>query len=342
VRRTTIWIGALVAIALGATGFAYLRFFQTPVIAHAKPTRGVAVEAVYATGTVEPLHYARVGSTLSGRVIAVHVAEGDVVEVGDTLAVIDAREEAARVEELEARLRLAADDLERTRTLRRSDHVSPVQLEQARNSHAAAVAALQAAMVRLDDHRIVTPIGGEILRAEDRIKTGDVVQAGKVLFLVGDPAVLQIDAEVDEEDVTKVAMGQQALLRADAFPDQALTGEVSSITPFGNPIARTYRLTIALPADTPLLSGMTTEINIVVRREDDALLVPVAALSGDSVWLVVDGRAKLRTVQLGAVGREEAEIRSGLSVADVVILNPPPQLKDGDRVRFRSAVVTND
>lgn len=334
-RHRRIGSAIVAAIALGAAGFAYLKFFQPREVPTASPTRGIAVEAVYATGTVEPLRYARVGAKVSGRVTAVLVAEGDAVAAGRILATIDSREEAARVEELAARLAIAADELARTRTLSRAGHVSAATLDQSFNSYSAAAAALQGAQARLDERAIAAPLGGQVLRSEERLKLGDMVQAGQVLFLVGDPTALQIDAAVDEEDVAKVTVGQEALIRADAFSGQALAGTVSGLTPFGDPVARSYRITIALPGDTPLRSGMTTEINVVVRREDDALLVPVAALAGDSVWLVVDGRARRRAVELGALGKTEAEVDSGLSLADVVIVNPPSQLAEGERVRVR-------
>lgn len=334
-RRRTLWITGLVALGSVATGFFYLRFFQAPEVAVVTPRRGAAVEAVYATGTVEPKEFARVGSTIPGRVREVLVSEGQTVARGETLLTLDAREDEARVQELEARLTLAVDDLERTRALRRSGHVSAAQLEQARNTHAAAVAALQGAQARLDDHTVDSPLRGTVLRSEQRIRVGDMVQAGQVLFLVGDPGRLQIDAEVDEEDVVKVAVGQEALLRADAFPGQALTGSVSGITPYGDPVARSYRIVIAVPADTPLVSGMTTEINIVVRHEDNALLVPIAALAGDRVWTVVDDHAQPRSIEIGAVGAEDAEILAGLADDAVVIIHPPQHLVAGTRVRPR-------
>jgi multidrug efflux pump subunit AcrA (membrane-fusion protein) len=87
-----------------------------------------------------------------------------------------------------------------------------------------------------------------------------------------------------------------------------------------------------LPPDAPLLVGMTVEVNILVREVADALLVPAAAYRDGAVWLVVDGAAIRRSVEPGIIGRERIEIVAGLAEGDRVILDPPPDLAEGDAV----------
>ena len=332
-----IWIGGSAVLAVLAIVGIYFLFIQAPSVVVATPQRGLAVEAVYATGTVEPVRYARVGTRISGRITDVLKREGDPVAAGDILAVIDVGEDISRVQELAARLKLADADLDRARTLRRSGNVSQAALDQALSAQAAAAAAFRGAKARLDDHFITAPITGAVLRSESQVKVGDMAQPGQVLFMVGDQAELQIEAEVDEEDITKVAARQEALIRADAFPGRALSGTVERITPYGDPVGRTYRVYLSLPDDTPLISGMTTEINIVVRRDENALLVPVSSLSGTSVWTISEGRARRADVELGAVGQNAAEILSGLPEDATVIASPPSGLAEGERVRARAA-----
>lgn len=334
-NKRMIWAGGIAVAAFLIAIFLYLQFFRPPAVTVAGPHRGTAVEAVYATGTVEPVRYARVGTKISGRITEVLKRESDIVEQGNILAVIETGEDFSRVQELSARLKLAEAELERARKLRRSGNASEATLDQALSTHSAALAALRGAKARLDDHFITAPVAGAVLRSENKIKVGDMVQPGQILFTVGDPSTLQIDGEVDEEDIPKVKPGQTALIRADAFPGQALQGSVARITPYGDPVGRTYRVYISLPAGTPLISGMTTEINIVVRREDDALLVPMSAISGNAVWTVRDGKAARIAVELGAVGAEKAEIISGIAEDVTVIVQPPAGLKDGDRLRVR-------
>lgn len=334
--KRIIWTGVAGGAIFLILVLVYALFLRAPAVGMAVPERGAAVEAVYATGTVEPVRYARVGSKIAGRVTDVLRQEGDKVEAGDILLVIDVTESYSQLQEAQARLQLADSELDRAQRLRRSGNVSEAALDQARSVQAAASAALRGAKARLDDHFITAPVAGEVLRSEYKIKVGDMVQPGQILYMVGDPGELHIDAEVDEEDIVKVAPGQEALIRADAFPGQVLEGNVVRMTPFGDPVGRTYRIHIELPRNTPLISGMTTEINVVVRREANALLVPLSAISGNAVWTVREGRAERLPVTLGAVGSDKVEILSGLEDDTRFIVQPPAGLKDGERLRVRS------
>lgn len=331
-----IIIGAAIGgvLAAGVAGYLLLGGAGLETV---RPTRGPAVEAVYATGTVEPVQFVRVGTKIAGRLGQIFVKEGDAVVAGEILAELADDEAAAAVREIEARIAYAKSDLDRFERLYRTGNVSEARLDEARSTYRSTAGSLDVAKARLEEHRLRTPISGVVLRSEDKLEVGDMMGPNQVMFVIGNPEALWIEAEVDEEDIPAVVVGQRALVRADAFPDDALEGDVARITPFGDPVARTYRVYIGLPDDTPLLAGMTTEVNIVVREEDDALLVPVTALAGNSVWLVEDGRAIKREVKVGAVGEELAEVRSGLSDGDVVIDAPPADLKPGTRVNGAAA-----
>ena len=111
----------------------------------------------------------------------------------------------------------------------------------------------------------------------------------------------------------RVEPGQKVLLRADAFPDRVLEGRLTSITPKGDPVQKTYRVRIELPDDAPLLIGMTVEANVVVREVADAVLVPTGAVRGGSVFVLSGDRAERREVQLGVQGPQLAEVRAKLS-----------------------------
>ena len=127
--------------------------------------------------------------------------------------------------------------------------------------------------------------------------------------------------------------GNKVLIKADAFPDRVFNGQVSDVTPKGDPVARSYRVRIALPLDTELKIGMTAETNIVTKESPNALLVPATAIVGDSVWVVRDGRLVRLPVQTGIKGRDLVEIISGLGSDEAVAVNPPDGLEQSEKVR---------
>ena len=173
---------------------------------------------------------------------------------------------------------------------------------------------------------------GVVLRQDGEV--GEIAEPGTVLSWVGQPKPLLVVAEVNEEDIPRIEVGQRALLRADAFPDRSLEARVDSITPKGDPVTKTYRVRLALPETTPLLIGMTVEVNVVVSVKENALLLPASAVEGNAVYVVDDaGTAHRRELEIGIRGTSEIEVLSGLDEDARIIAPFPDDLRDGTRVK---------
>ncbi|MBL8699901.1 MAG: efflux RND transporter periplasmic adaptor subunit [Alphaproteobacteria bacterium] len=325
----------LVALAAAALGAAALWATRPVAVRAAVATRGPAVQAVYATGTVEPVLWAKVGPLATGRLAAILVRDGAEVEAGQPLARLDDREARARLAELEAREKYWREELARQTQLAERGFASRDSRDRAQSEHLQLQASIAAQLQRIADLTLVSPMQGIVLRQDG--EAGETVESKTTLVWVGQPRPLRITADVDEEDIPRVQPGQVALVKSDAFVGQVLRGTVAEITPKGDPVAKSYRVRIALPHDTPLKIGMTTEVNIVVREVADALLVPAGALrgAGDARHVfVVDGEhARRRTVAVGIEGRALAEILGGLDAEARVVVDPPARLVDGARVR---------
>jgi RND family efflux transporter MFP subunit len=322
----------LVLLLLGFAG-AWVWRGLPPSVAVATATTGPAVQAVYATGNVEPVHWAKVGPAVRARIIAVLVEEGARVADGQPMARLDDREAQHRAEEAEARANFAQEDLARVRTLVARDVASRAALDRAEAEARAVRAVAEAAKRRLDDYIVRAPSAGLVLRRDAEV--GEVVDTPAALFWIGEPRPLRVTAEVDEEDIAQIREGQRALLRADAFAGQVLNARVTQITPKGDATRKAYRVRLALPEDTPLMIGMTVEANIVLRETNAAVLIPPAALRGDHVFMVQGEVARRRQVTVGVQGPRAVEIRQGIAAGDIVVLDPPHGLKDGQALRLR-------
>jgi RND family efflux transporter MFP subunit len=186
-------------------------------------------------------------------------------------------------------------------------------------------------MEKIEDYTIVSPMDGIVLRRDGEI--GEIAEAGQILFRVGVPAPLRVVAEVNEEDIPRVGVGQKVLLRTDAFLNRPLEGKVSELTPMGDSAAKTYRIRIALPDDTPLKPGMSVEANVVMREKPGALLIPAEAMQGSNVFVINGNRAERRGIETGIRGTRAVEVLSGLTESDRVATPYPPALRSGGRVR---------
>jgi RND family efflux transporter MFP subunit len=322
----------LLLLLLGLAG-AWVWRGLPPSVAVAAATTGPAVQAVYATGNVEPVHWAKVGPAVRARIIAVLVEEGARVADGQPMARLDDREAQHRAEEAEARANFAQEDLARVRTLVARDVASRAALDRAEAEARAVRAVAEAAKRRLDDYIVRAPSAGLVLRRDAEV--GEVVDTPAALFWIGEPKPLRVTAEVDEEDIAQIREGQRALLRADAFAGQVLNATVAQITPKGDATRKAYRVRLTLPDDTPLMIGMTVEANIVLRETNAAVLIPPVALRGDHVFMVQGEVARRRQVTVGVQGPRAVEIRQGIAAGDVVVLDPPQGLKDGQALRLR-------
>jgi RND family efflux transporter MFP subunit len=328
-RRRVLLLLLLPLLAAGV----WIWWTMPPAVAIAMATQGPALRAVYATGSVEPVNWAKVGPSLRARITEVLVEEGQRVREGQAMARLDNREAVHRVEEAEARARFAEEELGRIRTLVARDIAARASLDRAEAEARAVRAAADAARRRLDDYVVRAPADGLVLRRDAEV--GEVVDTPAALFWIGEPRPLRITAEVDEEDIAQVREGQEVLLRADAFPGRVLTATVAQITPKGDATRKAYRVRLALTDETPLMIGMTVEANIVLRRTEDAVLVPPAAIRDGRVFVVRQQVVERRTVELGIEGPRAVEVRHGLARGEAVVLDPPAGLADGQAVRLR-------
>ncbi|MGA2493568.1 MAG: efflux RND transporter periplasmic adaptor subunit [Roseiarcus sp.] len=348
-RGTILILRAVVFATLGIVAFLLAWQAAAPrLVTVAAPARGQAVQAVYATGTVEANVTVRVAGQTAGRIIELKADEGQIVKTGDILARFDDGDMRASAAELEARALYAGQTFERVEALSRQGWVTRDRADQARADMEATRQAAQRAKDQMSFLTIRAPTAGQIIRRDGEV--GDFIPLNQpVFYLARAGGALRITADVDEEDVPLVAIGQKVLIRADAFPDQVFDGGVAEITPKGDPVARSYRVRIALPENIPLRIGMTAETNIVTRENKDALLISTSALpsggtalgqgkSADSmVWVVRDGRVRRQPVRIGIRGRERTEIANGVTESDHLVVDAPQNLEPDERVIVKLA-----
>jgi RND family efflux transporter MFP subunit len=324
-------MGLVLAVTLaGAAGWwLYGRGAEVAAVA---AQRGTAVEIVYATGSVEPVRWAKVTTVVRDRIVDLCICEGQAVVKGDVLARLDDREPQAQLKELHAREEFLQRELSRVRELI-SRGVSTTQtLERAERDVNQIQALIALQKVKINDYIIHSPIDGVVLRRDGEI--GEIAEVGQILFRVGVPRPLQVVAEVNEEDIPRVKAGQAALLRTDAFPGERLPASVREITPMGDPVTKTYRIRLDLPDDTPLKPGMSVEANVISREKAGTLLVPSDAIVDNAVFVIEGMTARRRRVQVGIRGSRQSEILSGLREGERVASPARSELKDGARVRL--------
>ncbi|MDH3669255.1 MAG: efflux RND transporter periplasmic adaptor subunit [Paracoccaceae bacterium] len=335
-RQARDMIRRLLQIAvLVAAGAAAWWFASRPItVTIATISRGDAARIVYATGVVEPKLWSEVTPLRRGRIIETCRCEGTDVASGALLFRLDDAEVSARLTELEARLGFAEQEFIRAEDLLDRRVGTREKYEEAFANVSGLRASVASVRSQLADLEIRAPMAGQVLRIDGEV--GEVAEPGTALAWVGQPQPLRVVAEVNEEDIPVVHIGQRALLAADAFPGENLPAEVAAITPKGDPVLKTYRVYLALPADTPLFIGMSIDVNIVIAVHEDVMLAPAESVTGGRLQIVdAEGVVELRPVTLGIVGAERVEILDSAAAGEQVVSPAVDGLVSGDRVRVR-------
>ncbi len=323
---------ALVAFVLAVlTGWWWLE--RGPDVKVVAVRSGDAAEVVYATGIVEPVYWAKVTSLQRKRIVDICKCEGEAVAKGDVLVRLDDEQERATLTELESRLTRLKEDAARLEGLVKRSIASRVSLDDKMTEVAEHEARVLFQKNRVSELELKAPLDGVVLRRTGEVGEIAGIGATDTLLWVGQPKPLKIIADVNEDDILKVAPGQPVLLRHEGQVGAPLKATVERITPKGDPETKTFRVHLLLPEDSPLKIGMSVEANIVVREAKNALLVPAEALTDGSIWKVQDGRLSRVAVETGIRGTSEVEIRGDVAAGDLVVSPVVAGLSDGGTVR---------
>lgn len=321
----------LTMLVIAATAAAYWLLGRPAAVTSVKPSRGEAVEIVYATGFVEPDQPVEVSARVTAPITQILADEGQRVLRGQPLAQLDAAEQRETIAQLAAQTANTAATQARTVELFRRGFSTAAARDNAMAAARAAKAAEQAARARLDHYTLRAGINGVVLRRD--AEPGDLAAPTRTLFVLGDPATLKVTATVDERDIPRVRTGQQALMSSDAFPNRICRGTVRDVTPGGDPNQRAFRVYILPRACPELPVGLTLEVNIVTRRKAGALLVPATAVRNGAVWTVRDRHVWRTEVATGIAAGDRVEILRGLDADSCIVADPKDDLAEGDRVQ---------
>jgi len=151
---------------------------------------------------------------------------------------------------------------------------------------------------------------------------GEAVHSGELIALLGKKSKRIIRLAVDQQDIDKVKIGQQVLLKTDVTANKIYNATITRIYPVMNEADQTFRVDAAFP-DSVIMPYVhsSVEANIVIQKKEHALVIPRSALiAGDSVMVDVSGKKKIVQAKTGIVTLDDAEIISGIDEKSNVIL----------------------
>jgi RND family efflux transporter MFP subunit len=373
-RRPLRWVlgvlGLLVIawIASRALGTRVTEVQTAPAVVHAgdAPVRGAVLSGTGYVVTGEK--YIAIGVRVAGRIERYHADEGESVRAGDPLVTIDDRDYRARLDKAEAALATAranltlhASELRRAERLHRGGIIGTQELEQKQNQEAvdrARIAELEAevalARVELDYTILRAPRDGVILAKLKEV--GEIAVPGGFagsgdLIRMANLDDMRAEVDVNESDLSRVRLGQDAEVVPDAYPDARYAAKVVKLYPQVNRQKGTLKVEVQVQnADARLLPDMSVRVNFLAEAKPAApgaavVLAPRTALrrddAGSYVWLVDDERARRRAVTVGTELGDQVQVTDGLTGGERLVVGDATTLADGAPVKVATQDLAN-
>lgn len=353
-RRTVPLLAALFALTLaGCADKAPEQKSTPPTLITVTQAVAQPFEIVETTlGTLEAVQDPRVAAEVAGRVVRVAVRPGQAVRQGELLAEIDPadaaqqhRAERAEVARLEALLAQQERLVVRQRELLERNFISRNALDDALAQRDALAGQLDAARARaalaeanLKKTRIVAPFDGII--EEQIVARGDYLKLGDPAFRLVSNAQLRARLPFPESAAPRLKPGQKVRLASPLQPGRIIEGVVDEIRPALTETSRALDVIVRIDnADAALRSGGSLDAAIVLGVRPAAVMVPEQSVvlrpAGRVVYVVADGKARQRVVEVGGKAAGMVEILGGVAGGETVALDGAGFLSDGAAVELR-------
>lgn len=304
------------------------------VVATVKPT--AFADRIEAVGTAFARESTTIASTVTERVVRLNFTDGEYVRRGDVIAELARSQEAAGLNEAQARLTEAQQQLNRLRALQQRGFATNARVDEQVAMVNAARAQAGAAQAQIGDRVIRAPFSGVVgLR---RISPGATVTAGTEIATISDLSQIKLDFSLPETFLAAMRPGQAIEARAAAYGEELFRGEVESIEPTVDPVTRSVTVRAVLPnPDARLKPGMLLTVNVIANPRT-ALAVPELAIVPERernfVFKIDAESTALKTpIEVGARQEGMIEVRRGLASGDRVVAEGTIKVRDGGKVR---------
>lgn len=183
---------------------------------------------------------------------------------------------------------------------------------------------------------VESPISGTITAVIANL--GAMSAPSMPLFKVGTLDKLELETHISERDISRVKIGQRAILTSLAYPGKEFIGTVNSLNPVVNPVTRSMKVTLSIDDSNGLLKpGMFVNMKLITKERSNTIVVNREILINRNgknyLWLFNGGRVYLKEVELGLLSEKEAEIVKGLNIGDTVVIQGFTYLENEGEVR---------
>jgi len=286
---------------------------------------------IVATGNVLAKEEVELRSEVSGKVTQVLFTEGSHVSKGDLLVKINDNDLQAQLRKAESQKKLLEEKEGRQRRLREVNAISQEQYDEIQNDLAGVKAGIDLLHAQIQKTEVRAPFNGVIgLRS---ISEGAYVDASTLIARLQDLSSVKIDFSIPEKYAAMIGKGDKVRFTIEGSSRQR-EGTIYAVEPKIDPMTRSLKLrAITRNEKESILPGSFAKIEVLLGRQQDAVLVPTYAvipdIEGQKVYVAKNGRATLVSVETGIRMEEQIHIVKGLAANDTLLTTGLLQLRPG-------------
>ncbi len=365
-KKTRLFVIIGVVVLLILIIVLNLKFKEQGLVVETKTAGyGTIVSKVSGDGELKADDQVNIQSQTMGIVEKLFVKEGDHVEKGQLLLLLDSTSTRASLDMAQAQFDQASQAFARSESLYARNLIAPQDYETARATYKAAKARLEQAQDSYQKTKITSPITGTVTQVNieegEAVMIGTMNYTGTILMVIADLNKMMGIIDLDETDVPTVKIGNKANITMDAFPDTTFSGDVTKVGYMPKTSAATsltdqttnFEIEIALNKTMPdLRPGLSINAEIITGEKDSVLVIPISAagrrkvkgVETQTAFLAEKGIAKLTPIKTGISSETEIEILDGIKPGDIVVTGPYKilsKLKDGDHVKPELSFLEN-
>jgi len=278
-----------------------------------------------------------VAAEAAGTITSLNAELGQMKQKGSVIATVDDKLKQLAVQKAKINLAKLEKNLERSKNLFDGGTLSEQQRDDAQTLYDDAKVQLEQAEKQLADATIKAPISGII--SKKLFEKGEFINVGSPVVTLVDISKLKIKLNVSEINVYQLKIGDKAKITTDVYPGTNFEGNISYISPKGDETHNyAVEIQIANSSQYPLKSGTFANVLIELPAGGEALYIPREALLGSvkdaNVYVVENGKAKLRRIVVGGGNDKFLKVISGLNENEQVIINGLINLADGKEIKI--------
>lgn len=308
---------------------------QTPAVpVEVAPVARRGVAAFHrAASSIEADRLVDVTCRTAGRLASVRAEEGDWVEQGEVLAVLENDRQEVELRRAELKLEEQQRKLARSRQMLEEQLVSQEEFDAVRATHDQAEAERDLARITLDETYVKAPFAGQITRRA--VVQGQMVQAAATAYTLADFSPLRVRVHLPETVAAKVRESESVNLESDVA-EAELTATVERISPVVDPSTGTVQVTLLLPDQARLRVGGFVKARLTTDRKHDVLAVPKLSLVEEgglrSVFVAEADTVRKVEITTGLYDETHVEVTSGLEEGWSVVTLGRGGLRTGSRI----------